>query len=530
MSETTIDRVGIAGEGQRYVVHLAVAIVLSVAVAGILLRPPVPPDETRYLAVAWEMWQTGDLLVPTRNFDLYTHKPPLLFWLINLVWTLTGVSEVSGRLVAPLFACLAIPLTSSLARRLWPEDDGAASRAALVLGSLTGFLLYGGLVMFDTLLTVAVLGGLHALLGALDTGRTRWWLALGGAMAFGVLAKGPVVFVHILPVTLLAPLLRDPASRPSWQGYLAGVAIALLFALAVVSLWLIPALLEGGDRYASAILWEQSAGRVHKAFAHARPWWFYLAVAPALLFPWVFMPGLWRAALRADWRDDGSRLVLAWLAPAVVIFGAISGKQAHYLLPELPAVTLIVSRVIARQRSVGLAVPAMVLAAIAAGGALMIQSGMVAVPGTPDSYLWLFALVPVALFLAMAPRIGFAGALILGVAPVLALDGLIATTPFGRKYDTGGIAAEVARYAQSGIAFVGDTYQAEFNFAARLTRPVALPLTGADLRDWMAAHPRGVVVAPVGTVELPWTPAATVPVGLASYRLWHVGDAPHAGT
>ena len=59
----------------------------AVALAGVLLRPALPIDETRYLAVAWEMWARGDWLVPTKNFALYTHKPPLLFWTMNLVWS-----------------------------------------------------------------------------------------------------------------------------------------------------------------------------------------------------------------------------------------------------------------------------------------------------------------------------------------------------------------------------------------------------------------------------------------------------------
>jgi len=44
---------------------------------------PLPIDETRYLAVAWEMRQTGEFLVPHLNGALYSQKPPLLFWLIN---------------------------------------------------------------------------------------------------------------------------------------------------------------------------------------------------------------------------------------------------------------------------------------------------------------------------------------------------------------------------------------------------------------------------------------------------------------
>ncbi|KTF07206.1 secreted protein, partial [marine sediment metagenome] len=52
----------------------------------ILLRPLMPVDETRYLAAAWEMHAGGSPWVPHLNRAIYGHKPPLLFWLINLVW------------------------------------------------------------------------------------------------------------------------------------------------------------------------------------------------------------------------------------------------------------------------------------------------------------------------------------------------------------------------------------------------------------------------------------------------------------
>ena len=62
-------------------------------VAGIALRPLLPVDETRYASVAWEMWTGGDYLVPHLNGETYSHKPPLLFWLMNLSWWIFGVND-----------------------------------------------------------------------------------------------------------------------------------------------------------------------------------------------------------------------------------------------------------------------------------------------------------------------------------------------------------------------------------------------------------------------------------------------------
>ena len=93
----------------------------------ILLRPLMPIDETRYLAVSWEMYQGGSTLVPHLNGALYAHKPPLLFWLIDLVWLIGGVSTFGARLVAPTFAVAAVMLTGQVARRLWPDQPSARS-------------------------------------------------------------------------------------------------------------------------------------------------------------------------------------------------------------------------------------------------------------------------------------------------------------------------------------------------------------------------------------------------------------------
>ena len=61
-------------------------IAMALIAVAVLTRPAMPIDETRYLAVAWEMWQSGDYLVPHTNGLPYSHKQPLLFWLINFGW------------------------------------------------------------------------------------------------------------------------------------------------------------------------------------------------------------------------------------------------------------------------------------------------------------------------------------------------------------------------------------------------------------------------------------------------------------
>ena len=77
-----------------------------------LTRPLLPIDETRCVSVAWEMWQSGNFLVPHLNGIPYSHKPPLLCWLILSGWKLFGVNEWWPRLLPPLFGLGCLFLTS----------------------------------------------------------------------------------------------------------------------------------------------------------------------------------------------------------------------------------------------------------------------------------------------------------------------------------------------------------------------------------------------------------------------------------
>ncbi|HHB76580.1 MAG TPA: glycosyltransferase, partial [Desulfobulbus sp.] len=63
----------------RLTVYGWIPLWLVLVITALLCRPPLPIDETRYLSVAWEMWQNHQFLVPHINGLPYSHKPPLLF-------------------------------------------------------------------------------------------------------------------------------------------------------------------------------------------------------------------------------------------------------------------------------------------------------------------------------------------------------------------------------------------------------------------------------------------------------------------
>src|SRR3990167_8193353 len=110
-------------------------LVLAVLAAVVLLtRTLTPIDETRYVGAAWEMWLRGDFLVPFKNGEPYSHKPPFFFWMFHVGWALFGINEWWPRLVAPLFSAgasgLVFLLALGLCRAGGGDRDGGADQGA----------------------------------------------------------------------------------------------------------------------------------------------------------------------------------------------------------------------------------------------------------------------------------------------------------------------------------------------------------------------------------------------------------------
>jgi 4-amino-4-deoxy-L-arabinose transferase-like glycosyltransferase len=491
---------------------LLVAAWMLLMAASISLRPILPVDETRYVSVAWEMWVRGDFLVPHLNGLPYSEKPPLMFWLFQLGWWFFGVNGWWPRVVPALFALANLGLTARLAGRLWPDRPEVARNAPAVLLGFLLWTVFTTMLMFDMLVTFCVLAALLGIEEAQRRGGIRPWLQVGGALGLGILAKGPVVLLLPLLVAVLAPWWRDRSGRNPrllwWAGLLGAVALAAAIGLA----WALPAAASGGPAYSDAILVSQTKERMVHSFAHNRPWWWYLALLPGLLYPYSAWPPLWTAALRRRTlgsapglsTDPGMRFCLAWLVPGLIVFSLISGKQPHYMLPLMPAFALLAARVLSEPGAMTVRrwhlLPAL-------AGPVLIGAALVAAPFLKVRKLpaWAGQLSPgagvVLLVLAVAFYLFFdrlfarrvAGPTLIAIALVLGLHlgfAEVARTAYGLE--------PVARYLKSAeeqgrpIAWVGD-YHGQLHFLGRLERPFQEIPTGSESL-WIRRNPRGKVV------------------------------------
>lgn len=476
------------------------AVLAVLTATAFLARPLTPIDETRYIGVAWEMWLRGDFLVPFKNGMPYSDKPPLLMWLYQLGWAVFGVNEWWPRLVSPLCSALSLAMTYRLARRLWPQQPEAGSRALLVLGSSLLWLLFSTAAMFDVLLASWVLLGIVAIEHASRTAGMRGFALLALALGLGILTKGPVVLLHVLPVAVLAPWWRPGIARRRWY---AGLALAVLAGALLALAWAIPAGRQGGAAYQHAIFWGQTANRMVQSFAHQRPFWWYLPLLPVILFPWSLWPATWRGlfALRARALDPGTRFCLAWCVPVFLALCLISGKQPHYLVPLLPAFALLGARALPRETP-GLSWLPWLGAALGLVLALL-ACGWLNPPGAPLAArpaLWpALALSGFSMLLAWLGRArNRRPTLLLLTLFGAGLTGLAqcALAPLLRSgYDVTPLATAIAGLQRQGVAIANDgVYHDQFHFAGRLEQPLTVLDDEPALVAWLAARPEAYAV------------------------------------
>lgn len=481
----------------RKLLFLGLLLLAALAAAALQTRPLTPIDETRYVSAAWEMWLRGDFLVPFKNGEPYSDKPPFLFWMFQAGWALFGVNDWWPRLVLPLFSAGGLLLTCGLARRLWPQRAGLGGQAALVLAGTLLWIVFSTSIMFDVMLSFWVLAGLHGVLSA-AAGKRRGFVLLGIAIGLGVLSKGPVILLNLLPVVALAPWWNPGLKWGRWFG---GTLLAVLLGAVIALSWALPAGFSGGEAYRHAIFWGQTANRMVESFAHRRPFWWYVPLLPFILFPWFAWPAWWKALSRhrREGLDRGSRFCLAWMLPVFVAFCFISGKQPHYLIPLFPAFALLTVRMLAERSDTHVGLPAL-LAALLGGAMILAATGQIPAVNREEVALpsaWPGAvLIGLALAAWLAGRRGAApvpNLALLGAAGV-ALVQLAAMNSIGPIYNIKPMARAIKQVQDEGrpVANIAN-YHAQYQFLGRLDAPLA-EVTGVAAARWLAAHPDGYAV------------------------------------
>jgi 4-amino-4-deoxy-L-arabinose transferase-like glycosyltransferase len=298
----------------------------------------IGPDEPRYASIGRQMARSGDWVTPRLWGEPWFEKPPLLYWM-TAAGNLAGWGpDLAGRLPVAL---LSVAFLFFYYWCLKAEFGGrAALFASMVLATSAAWVAYSRVGVTD--LPMAALFSTAMLLGLrwLSTGGRRLLAMAAFFLGLAVLAKG------LVPLALSLPLLWAGRKRLKDWRHLLPLAIFFLTAAP----WYILCTLRNGPVFLNEFFWRHHFDRFSSGVGlHQQPFWYYLPVLVAGLFPWS--PTLFVLIRRGLYSDPARRFLLLWLVFGLVFFSASAGKLPGYLLPLFPALAALVGLALDRMRN-----------------------------------------------------------------------------------------------------------------------------------------------------------------------------------
>lgn len=310
------------------------------------------PEEGRYTAVALQMLDSGDWLLPRLNDEqIHLTKPPLTYWALAASVATFGRTAWAARLPAALAFVATGLLVLGLARSYLPERPWLG--VAVWSGSLLP-LLAANVVNTDPLLAFWETLAVSAFVAQAGSDRERRWLVLMWAgFALGFLTKGPPALLPLAAILAWTALSggRDAVRR------LFPPAGLLLFATLGLGWYLAMAIQD--PKLVGHFLGHEVFERVFTDHHHRNGQWYgalviYLPVLLVAALPWLPLvrcqPGaLAGLASPAAWRrrldtDPLGSLLLLWLLLPLAVFVLARSRMYLYLLPLAVPLSLLLAR------------------------------------------------------------------------------------------------------------------------------------------------------------------------------------------
>jgi 4-amino-4-deoxy-L-arabinose transferase-like glycosyltransferase len=292
------------------------------------------PDEPRYAAIGRAMAQTGDWVTPRLWGKPWFEKPPLLYWTTAVAFEAGLDADLAPRLPVALISMAFLVYFFTVLRREFGEL--AAFYATTILATSAGWLAYSHVAVTDLPMSAAFAAAMFTACRSDAGSRSRFAYAAGAGVLLGlaVLAKGLVPLALFLPaVWFLRHRLKD-------------LFVIFAAAMLVAAPWYVLVFWRNGATFVDVFFVEQTFGRFRStALGHDQPFWFYLPVLLAALFPWT--PLLALLFQKRSYQDARARFLLVWVLWGLVFFSVFLNKLPGYLLPLLPAVATLLGILIA---------------------------------------------------------------------------------------------------------------------------------------------------------------------------------------
>ena len=309
-------------------------------------------DEPRYAQVAREMLARHDWITPTLGGKPWLEKPPLYYWQAMLAYSVFGVSDWAARLPSAADATLMVFAIYLFLKRFRP---GFQLDGALMTASAAGVIGFARAASTDMPLAATFTIALLAWYAWYESESRRYLAIFYCFLALGMLAKGPVAPLLAAIIIVIFVAKKGDFRLLVRTLWIPGI---LLFCVLAVP-WYVAVQIRNPEFLRVFIVEHNLARFGTNLYHHPEPFWYFLPVTLIGLIPWtLFMAASFAETIRVWWTERQQMLasedalnafLVIWLIVPVVFFSFSRSKLPGYIVPALPAGTLLLAEYVRRR-------------------------------------------------------------------------------------------------------------------------------------------------------------------------------------
>lgn len=356
------------GERRRGRLYLIVFLFAAVTYLGSLVSPPSLMDDVDavHAQIARDMLRSGDWVTAHIDGLVYLEKPPLLYWVMALSYSIFGVHDWSARIPIVLSAIGLCLLTAAFGD--WAFGRRTGLYAGLCMSTCVGLFLFTRILIPDVALTLTVALALWGFLRALDPEEQHpsfWAFVMAVSLGAGLILKSLIAVVFpVAAAGLYLLLTRQLLSGRTWKRL--HPFSGLLALLLIAGPWHVLATLRNppyfdftlhsGPGQYHGFLWfffinEQVLRFLNLRYPHdynTVPRLYFWILHLIWLFPWsVYIPAVSKLSFKPVDRAGQTRLLaLCWVG-FILVFFTFSTTQEYYSMPAYPALALLIGAAMA---------------------------------------------------------------------------------------------------------------------------------------------------------------------------------------
>lgn len=303
-------------------------------------------NAAKYAQVSREIISNHDWINLTIAGDAYDQKPPLLFWIVAVFYSIFGISLFTYKIPVILVSFLGIFSTWKLGKLLYGKETGLLA-AALWVTSLS-YLHFHNDIHTDTLLTTFVVFAVWQFAAFFRKG--KWHQFALGIVGVGLsmLTKGPVGMA-IPAFAVGADLLFQKRFKDifHWR-WIPGILLVGI----IISPALIGLVNQFGIEGIKFYFWTNNVGRITGSYAgtNTDPT-FYIHNSLYLLLPWTIF-AFTAIALeigelvksRGKHSLKGEVINLSAILLYLVVLSIAKAKNPHYMLAVVPFIFILTAK------------------------------------------------------------------------------------------------------------------------------------------------------------------------------------------